>query len=80
MLGELPFDKAQVKLAGWMVSFSGAFTAPTWPRVLVLLVGSILSPGRRTVVTALRITAWIKILTSPITIAYSTAAPGQAAG
>jgi DDE superfamily endonuclease len=38
-----------------MAPFSGAFTAPTWQRVLVLLVGTILTPGRRTVAAALRV-------------------------
>jgi hypothetical protein len=35
--------------------FASAFTAPTWARVLVLLYGTILAPGRRTVAAALRV-------------------------
>ena len=46
------FETAQVKLAGWMVPFGGMFTVPTWRRVLVLLIGAVLSPGRRTVAAA----------------------------
>src|SRR5262249_36108879 len=34
---------------------SDLFTRPTWPNVLVLLAGVILTPGRRTVSAALRI-------------------------
>ena len=79
MLGEWPFDTARVKLAGWMAPFSGAFTVPTWQRVLVLLVGSILSPGAGPWPRRCGSLAWIKILTSPISIASSTAAAGQAA-
>jgi hypothetical protein len=45
MRDEWQFETAQVRPAGWMASFSGAFTAPTWQRVLVLLVGTILTPG-----------------------------------
>ncbi len=50
------FETAQVKLASWMAPFGGMFTAPTWRRVLVLLIGTVLSPGRRTVAAALRVT------------------------
>ena len=50
------FETAQVKLAGWMEPFGSMFTAPTWRRVLVLLIGAVLSPGRRTVAAAFRVT------------------------
>ena len=50
------FETARLKLAGWMAPFSDMFTAPTWQRVLVLLIGAVLSPGRRTVAAALRVT------------------------
>ena len=50
------FETAHMKLAGWMAPFGGMFTAPTWQRVLVLLIGAVLSPGRRTVAAALRVT------------------------
>src|SRR4051812_49545091 len=35
--------------------FRDAFTAPTWGQVLVLVMGALLVPGRRTVASALRI-------------------------
>ena len=56
MLVERTGGTAQTKLAAWMAPFSAAFTAPTWQHVLVLIVGAILSPGRRTVASALRVT------------------------
>lgn len=43
------------RLATWMQPFAAAFTAPTWEHVLVLMVGAILTPGRRTVAAALRV-------------------------
>jgi hypothetical protein len=43
------------KLVSWMQPFGSSFTAPTWQRVLVLVVGAILAPGRRTVAAALRV-------------------------
>ena len=55
MLAERTGDTAQTKLGSWMEPFSAAFTTPTWQRVLVLIVGAILSPGRRTVAAALRV-------------------------
>ncbi len=51
-------DTAQTRLGSWMEPFSAAFTAPTWQHVLVLIVGAILSPGRRTVAAALRVTGF----------------------
>jgi len=39
-----------------MEPFRHGFTNPTWQHVLVLLAGAILSPGRRTVAAALRVT------------------------
>ena len=38
-----------------MQPFQSGFTAPTWQHVLVLIVGAILAPGRRTVAAALRV-------------------------
>jgi hypothetical protein len=38
-----------------MLPFQQGFTAPTWQHVLVLVLGAILTPGRRTVAAALRI-------------------------
>lgn len=39
-----------------MEAFRRTFTIPTWQHVLVLITGAILSPGRRTVAAALRVT------------------------
>jgi DDE superfamily endonuclease len=44
------------RLTQWMAPFRDSFTAPTWQHVLVLVAGAILSPGRRTVAAALRVT------------------------
>jgi hypothetical protein len=46
----------RLNFAAWMQPFSHSFTAPTWQHVLVLIAGAILSPGRRTVAAALRVT------------------------
>ena len=46
----------ELKFAAWMAPFRQGFTAPTWHHVLVLITGAILSPGRRTVAAALRVT------------------------
>src|SRR3954451_8382615 len=46
----------RLNFAAWMEPFSQAFTSPTWQHVLVLIAGAILSPGRRTVAAALRVT------------------------
>src|SRR5208337_3000926 len=43
------------RLAEWMQPFRGAFTAPTWQHVIVLVMGAILVPGRRSVASALRV-------------------------
>ncbi len=37
-----------------LATFRSAFTAPTWRTVVVLIVGAVLAPGRRTVTAALR--------------------------
>src|ERR1700712_4664397 len=42
-------------LAGWMSAFRGHFSAPVWSRVLVLVAGAVLAPGKRTVSQALRV-------------------------
>ena len=38
-----------------LAAFADLFTRPTWPNVLLLLAGVILTPGRRTIAAALRI-------------------------
>ena len=42
-------------LAGWLSVFRDCFTAPVWARVLVLVAGAVLAPGKRTVSQALRV-------------------------
>src|SRR3954468_14596438 len=42
-------------LAAWMQPFASAFTPAVWRHVLVLIAGSLLAPGRRTVTAALRV-------------------------
>src|SRR3712207_6670872 len=42
-------------LGGWMRPFRCHFTAAVWRHVLVLVCGSLLAPGRRTVAAALRV-------------------------
>ena len=42
-------------LAGWLVAFRDRFSAPVWSRVLVLVAGAVLAPGKRTVSQALRV-------------------------
>ncbi len=36
-------------LATWLAVFRPCFTAPVWNRVLVLVAGAVLAPGKRTV-------------------------------
>src|SRR5215207_2062361 len=42
-------------LGGWMRPFRCHFTAAVWRHVLVLVAGTLLAPGRRTVAAALRV-------------------------
>lgn len=42
-------------LASWLSVFRDCFTAPVWNRVLVLVAGAVLAPGKRTVSRALRV-------------------------
>ena len=42
-------------LLGWLSVFRPCFTAPVWNRVLVLVDGAVLAPGKRTVTQALRL-------------------------
>ena len=42
-------------LAAWMRPFAASFTPAVWRHVLVLIAGSLLAPGRRTVTAALRV-------------------------
>jgi hypothetical protein len=42
-------------LGRWMTPFRGLFSQPTWRNGLVLLMGALLAPGRRTVTAALSV-------------------------
>ena len=42
-------------LVGWLAAFRGCFSAPVWSRVLVLVTGAVLAPGKRTVIQVLRV-------------------------
>ena len=50
-------------LTGWFAPFARAFIAPTLRGVLVLIAGAILTPGRRTVTSALSIMGLREIAT-----------------
>ena len=52
MTGDPVPDLLRIRLA----PFRGAFTAPTWRLALVLVMGALLAPGKRTVSACLRIT------------------------
>jgi hypothetical protein len=43
----------EAAVSAGMAPFAGCFTRPTWANVLVLVTGALLSPGRRTVASAL---------------------------
>ena len=42
-------------LVTWLAIFRPCFTAPVWNRILVLVAGAVLAPGKRTVTQALRV-------------------------
>lgn len=42
-------------LAEWLAVFRPCFTAPVWTRILVLVAGAVLAPGKRTVTQVLRV-------------------------
>ena len=42
-------------LAEWLSPFRACFSAPVWSRLLVLVAGAVLAPGKRTVSQALRV-------------------------
>jgi len=42
-------------LVCWLAVFRPCFTAPVWNRILVLVAGAVLAPGKRTVTQALRV-------------------------
>jgi hypothetical protein len=40
----------------WMQAFRSQFTIPSWEHVLVLIMGTVLAPGKRTISACLRMT------------------------
>ena len=42
-------------LAAWLSVFRPCFNAPVWNRILVLVAGAVLAPGKRTVTQVLRV-------------------------
>ena len=53
-----PADPSSIvphRLRNWLQPFRSQFTAPSWQTALVLVLGAILSPGRRTVAATLRV-------------------------
>lgn len=51
-----PGDPVPQILRDWLQSLRSCFTAPTWEHVLVLVMGAVLAPGKRTVSACLRMT------------------------
>ncbi|MQW36267.1 IS701 family transposase, partial [Sinorhizobium meliloti] len=51
-----PGDAVPHILRKWLSPFRFWFTAPSWEHLLVLVMGALLSPGKRTVTACLRIT------------------------
>lgn len=49
-------DPAPDFLRLWLSPFRGVFSAPSWENVLVLIMGALLAPGKRTVTACLRMT------------------------
>ena len=49
-------DPAPDVLKAWLEPFRTLFTAPTWTLALILVMGALLAPGKRTVTSCLRIT------------------------
>jgi len=49
-------DVVPHRLHQWLEPFRFGFTAPTWSHLLVLVMGALLAPGKRTVTSCLRIT------------------------
>jgi hypothetical protein len=43
-------------LRQWLQELRTCFTAPSWEHVLVLVMGALLAPGKRTVSSCLRMT------------------------
>ena len=53
--GAIAPSPALAVLSSWLSDFRDCFTAPVWKHVLVLVAGTVLAPGKRTVSQALRV-------------------------
>ena len=51
-----PGDPVPQILCDWLQALRSCFTAPSWEYVLVLVMGAVLAPGKRTVSACLRMT------------------------
>jgi hypothetical protein len=53
----MPSQPMPPRREAWMQPFRDGFTAPTWQHVhvLVLIIGAIVAPGRRTVAAGLQV-------------------------
>ena len=51
-----PGDPVPQILRDWLQALRSCFTAPSWEHVLVLVMGAVLAPGKRTVSACLRMT------------------------
>ena len=51
-----PGDAVPQILRQWLQAWRTCFTAPSWEHVLVLVMGALLAPGKRTVTSCLRMT------------------------
>ena len=49
-------DAVSLILRRWLQTWRLCFTAPSWEHVLVLVMGALLAPGKRTVTSCLRVT------------------------
>ena len=49
-------DAVSLILRRWLQTWHLCFTAPSWAHVLVLVMGALLAPGKRTVTSCLRVT------------------------
>lgn len=49
-------DPVPLILRRWLQAWRPCFTAPSWEHVLVLVMGALLAPGKRTVTSCLRMT------------------------
>jgi hypothetical protein len=53
--GAIAPSPALAVLSSWLSDFRDCFIAPVWKHVLVLVAGTVLAPGKRTVSQALRV-------------------------